>query len=359
MKRIFAALALTGALGACASSSGGSDSDGADVLRSTDTVGIGECDQPLVSEDTGCEDDADDGTTDTDETVDPNQYNGNVSNIGFDTATGEVVIDGLPFDGDNSYTRNAFASDSSALATNSSFDAYTASNGSTTYYALFRRSESGYAQVGASATDRYITFGPTGAGAQRLAGDGALPSSQNSYQFNGEYAAVRTIVDDAADTVVQYVSGTIRLDVDTDDFDGRGEVSGVVQDRVFYDTNGNTLFTTDTSVGGRDQEYISLTDGAIDFDDWTISSASGSAAIVANGALSDPGATGVPADAEGSRQITSGDWSGVFAGPNGEEVAGVLLVEGQGAVGIDESTGQTIILTADNIQEVGTFVARR
>lgn len=351
MYRFFAALALAMALASCTSSGGGNP------LNDNEDGTIGGCDQPLVDEDDGCNDaDTGGGSTDPD---DPSIYRGDVTGMTYDPDTGIVTFDGLPWDGDNTYNRNDAVSDSSAFADASSFDVYTKTNGTTTYYAVFRRSSDGYSQGGGVNTDRYITYGFGGSAAQRVSGTGALPSSQTTYMFRGEYAAVRTITSETDGSTIQYVSGTIKLDVDTEDFDDTGTVGGVIQDRHFFDTDGNELFTTDTESGldVRDQEYISLTTGAIDFDNWTVSSDAGSAVIVANNSRPVPEEGADPADP--SRMLTSGNWEAIFTGPNGEEVAGAVFVEGQGAIGISEEDGQTIILTHDTIREVGAFVARR
>ena len=97
MYRIFAALALAGVLAACSSSGGGSP------LTSTDSVGVGTCNQPLVSDEAECA--TDDNTSappadPSDPDVYARQFSDDltVSGMSYDTASGELVLDNVPFD---------------------------------------------------------------------------------------------------------------------------------------------------------------------------------------------------------------------------------------------------------------------
>jgi hypothetical protein len=46
----------------------------------------------------------------------------------------------------------------------------------------------------------------------------------------------------------------------------------------------------------------------------------------------------------------------LFAGPNGEEVAGIVVVSGTGPIGIDPATGDLIEV---QVRETGGFIATR
>ncbi|EBA07718.1 hypothetical protein [Sagittula stellata] len=356
MYRIFAALALAGVLAACSSSGGDSP------LTSSDSVGVGTCNQPLVADDAECA--TDDNTTSTPvDPTDPDVYaqqfsdDLTVSGMSYDTASGELVLDNVPFDGDdNVYRRNATASNRINATSGSSFgffgnDRGTAGAPTTEFFAVFRRSPDDYSQVGAMGTNRYVSYGFGGAAAQRLNGDGSLPNANQSYVFQGEYAAVRTIVEEGTNTVVQYVSGTSRIEVDIQDFNNVGAVEGIIADRRFFDLNGVEVPEMAGGVG----DFVSLATAEINFDDWTIT-ASDATLFVPNSV--DKDTTNI-AGATPNTQSTTGNWAGLFAGPNGEEVAGIVFVEGTGPVGIDTSTGSPIILTHNQVRETGVFQAKR
>lgn len=337
MYRTIVALALASAISACDSAS----------LSSGGDAGIGTGAQPLIAEPEGV-DGGGAGDPDPDADPDPdNLYASELKNASadltvdemtFDPDTGELVFNNLPFDsdkdvaGENVYTRDAGVS--AALA-GRGFDAYrnaAGPSGVSQYFAVFRRSASGYSQVGAVGSDRYLSFGFGGAAAQRLEGGGALPDTNDSYVFTGEYAAVRTVVDDTTGTRMEYVSGVSLIDVDVQDFDVSGAVEGLIVSREFFDANGANIGDLSRA------DFLSLSTAEINFDTWTISSSDASA---------------VRTDGEVTQ---TGSWSGLFAGPNGEEVVGVVVVEGQGPVGIDPGTGEFI---TQDVREVGGFIATR
>ncbi len=378
MYRIFAALALTGALAACepvGSSSTTSvttstdastgvvtttttttttpdSASGENPLIAEGTTGIGDCDQPLATETQACTTTTTEITTTASETGGDTLYANEasddltVNDIAYDATTGEVVFNNVPFDGDdNVYTRNAAVTTAVQGASGTTFDIVNNTAGFSNYYAVFRRSPNEYSQVGAMGTDRYISYGFGGAGVERLNGDGSLPAANESYVFNGEYAAVRTIQDDAGNSI-QYVAGTSRIEVDIEDFDNIGAVEGIIANRRFFDANGVEI----TSIAGVD--YIALATAEINFDDWTITSTE--AALVIPNSAPDPNGGTLNAP---STQSQTGTWDGLFAGPNGEEISGFVFVEGTGPIGIDVGTGT--VLTEETIRETGVFTATR
>ncbi len=220
-----------------------------------------------------------------------------VNNIGYDAATDQVIINNIPFDDpQNRYDRIA------TEAFTNSFDAYESNPAPGTneiqYFAVFRQTSN--SQVAAAGTDRYLDFGYGGAGAQRLSGRPNLPTT-GIYSYNGEYAAVRTTLDTSAGNTVGYVTGDATMRVDFDDFDGTGAVGGSISNRTLYDTTGAPI--------GPLAGYISLQDTDIDFANQTIVEAD-TTAIDGTGAVAG-----------------TGNWSGIFAGPNGEEIAGIVFVE--------------------------------
>lgn len=333
MYRTIVALALASVLAACDPAS----------LSSGDATGVGTGAQPLIAE-PEVEAEAVDPDADADpDTLLSSELDGadadlTVNEMSFDPATGELVFNNLPFDsniavaGENVYTRNA--GPSAALA-GTGFDAYrnaAGPNAGSQYFAVFRRSASGFSEVGTVGSDRYLSFGFGGAVAQRLNGDGSLPAGNDSYIFTGEYAAVRTVVDEATGTRIEYVSGVSLIDVDIQDFDVSGAVEGLIVSREFFDANGVNIGDLSRA------DFLSLATAKINFDTWTISSSD---------------AVAVRSDGESTQ---SGTWSGLFAGPNGEEVVGIVVVEGQGPVGIDPATGEFL---TEEVREAGGFIATR
>ncbi|PYG33072.1 hypothetical protein [Pelagimonas varians] len=322
MYRNLVALAFACALASCT---------GGNPLTDDEGVAVG---NPLLDEDE-VPDETETGNGDGDDAsnVFGSDLNADltVNEMSFDPATGELVLNNMPFDGDdNIYTRDDTISD----AIGSEFDVYRNASGPASYYAVFRLSDTGYSQVGTAGTESYVSFGYGGAAAQRLSGSGALPNDQQTYVFTGEYAAVRTVIDSEDGSTMQYVAGTATLRVDTEDFDETGVIGGYIADRSFFDANGVQITDLD-GVG----DFITLKDSDINFDNWTISSADATV-------YTDNGTT---AGATGS-------WDGLFAGPNGEEIAGVVVVEGTGPIGIDPDTGNYVEV---DVRETGGFIATR
>ncbi|MGC1494407.1 MAG: hypothetical protein WA790_01270 [Sulfitobacter sp.] len=237
-----------------------------------------------------------------------------LNNIAYDPGSDTLTINNIPFDDPN----NAYERITTEKFSNG-FDAYqsapAAGSNELQYFAVFRRSDSGNSQVAAAGTDEYIGFGFGGAGAQRLGAAPNLPAS-GIYSYNGEYAAVRTTLANP-NNVIQYVTGDVRLNADFDDFDEVGAVGGTITNRLLYDTTGAPIGTLDG--------FISLANATIDRTNGTINSST--AVEVING------------------QQNSGNWSGVFAGPGGNEIAGILFVEGNG---VREAGGIVTVCTGAN-----------
>ncbi|MEM6305244.1 MAG: hypothetical protein AAF744_11010 [Pseudomonadota bacterium] len=227
-----------------------------------------------------------------------------LNNISYDPATDTLNLNNIPFDDpNNNYERITTENFSNG------FDAYTSApardSNEIEYFAIFRRSDSGQSQVAAAGTDGYIDFGFGGAGAQRLGAKPTLPTS-GVYSYTGEYAAVRTTRPNTPTATnpdrTEFVTGTANLAADFGDFDNVGAVGGTITNRTVYDTSGNPIGALDG--------FISLANAEIDFENAVIGN---STAVEINGA---------------GNQVGSGTWNGVFAGPGGNEIAGVLFIEG-------------------------------
>ena len=224
------------------------------------------------------------------------------NNVVYDAGTDTLIINNIPFDD----PQNEYIRVTSEAFVNSGFDAYESDpapgSAELQYFAIFRRSDSGNSQVASTTSAEYIGFGFGGAGAQRLGADPSLPRS-GIYTYNGEYGAVRTVLNSVGNgDRVEYITGDVELAADFGDFDDVGAVGGIVSNRILYDDTGTQIGT----VAG----IISLANGDIDFD---------------NGAIENT--TAVQLDGSGA-QVATGSWEGVFAGPNGEEIAGIVFVEG-------------------------------
>lgn len=344
MYRILLTLAIAGALSACGDSGGGDDDS---PLSSGDTSGVGTGVQPLVPEP--------DPDPDPEPIPSPDKYGSNVgveaqapmNGIEFDPATGELVLNNMTFDDKNPFERDATAS-ARLQAAGSTYDVYQNAVKVDEYYAVFRRSD--YAEAAAVGSRSTVFNRPTdlgGVGVERIAGTGALPVANATYVFNGEYAGVRTLNPDQRYTQeeIQYVTGTTQITVDIEDYDETGSVRGLIVDRKIFDSMGVELTATNNNgdtVG--DATFIRLDPNTIDFQNWSIDS--GAAQLVRRNGP----------DAGTSAGETGGTWSGLFAGPNGEEIAGIVVVQGETPIGIDPATGEYIEV---DVRELGTFMGER
>lgn len=342
MYRIILTLAIAGALSACGSSGGGGDDD--NPLSSGDTDGVGIGDQPLIPEP--------EPEPDPEPIPSPDKYGADLNvedkapmnDIDFDPATGELVLNNMTFDDRNPFDRDDTAS-TRLRAAGSGYDVYQNAVTVDEYYAVFRRSD--YAQAGAAGSrstvfNRPIDLG--GVGVERIEGSGALPVANATYVFNGEYAGVRTLYPDERyqQEEIQYVTGTTQVTVDIEDYDETGSVRGVIMDRKIFDAMGAEL--DEVNINGDtigDANFIRLDPNTIDFENWSIDA--GAAQMVR---VNGPDA---PSEIDGT-------WSGLFAGPNGEEIAGIVVVQGDMPIGIDPDTGEYIEV---DVRELGTFLGER
>lgn len=245
----------------------------------------------------------------------------------YDPLTDELVVNNIPFDGASAPNGQARYVNTGAVP-GTSFSRYENVEGDLAYYAVFRRSTSGAVEGGAFATSGYINFGIGGAGAKRSTATVDLPES-GEYTFTGEYAAVRVFENaPGMPTTPQLVSGTVRVSLDFGDYDNVGAIVGVINNRQLYDINGTPLGPMD--------DFITLAMSEIDRDTGT---------IVAGGAK------GISYDT--AEELTSGQWTAILGGPNGTEIAGIIVVEGAaGDVPLDGSDPGTV-------RETGVLIAVR
>ncbi|WP_299045472.1 hypothetical protein [uncultured Tateyamaria sp.] len=189
------------------------------------------------------------------------------------------------------------------------------------FFAVFRRTS--VSQVTAVGSDEFIGPGFGGALAQRI-GPGAVPAERPAaYIFTGDYAGIRETSTDGGAEGLQLVTGDVVMSVDVLDFDVSGAVDGTITNRQLFDQDGNSLGTLD--------DFVSLSTAEIDFTNATIEASNLSVQSTVTG------------DSAGS-----GDWSGVFAGPNGEEIAGIVVIDG--TLDTDPTNG------AGTVRETGTLI---
>lgn len=234
-----------------------------------------------------------------------------------DPSDDTLLINNLPFDNSDAtgggYTREGVLPNGYERYENPQ----TGAAGERRYFAVFRRST--LAQVAAVGTGDYVDAGFGGLTAQRFNNGGVPAPRPTSYTFTGDYAAVRVTTLSGGTDDVEFITGDATLSADILDFDTTGAVEGLITNRVLYDSNGNLLGTLN--------DFLSLATAEIDFT---------SAAINASTAVA----------RDGVGQTGSGQWQGIFAGPNGEEIAGIVVIDGTTTTGEPD----------DTVRETGTFI---
>lgn len=273
---------------------------------------------------------ADDGTifaTDLNEDLTANAFE--FDDQGNDDPADDILrVNNIPFDNSDlsggGYTR-------SAATLPNAFDIYesdSSDDAERQYFAVFQRAT--YSEVAAIGSGDFITFGFGGATAQQLNNSNGIPASRPEfYTFTGDYAAVRITTNAGGRDDVGYITGDANLSVDIPDFDDVGAIDGVITNRELFDVDGNSL--------GNLNDFISLGTAEIDFETGDI----GSATAVGSEFVLNPDTNEQELD-----QGLTGDWQGVFAGPNGEEIAGFVVLEGT----------TTAAEVEDSVRETGVFI---
>lgn len=285
-----------GVLGACTSGNGTNPiNDG--ILSNDDSTNTSGDDGTGV--DTGGSGTGGSGTTDPSEpeaNTTNSKYGGEVNNVTVNEAAGTMTVNNLPYDGQN-YTRK------DSVTVLSGFDLYENKQvgdvGTDKYFAVYRESDSGALQVFAIGTGDYQDEGYGGYAVKRDSANINMPS-QGEAVYNGQYAGVRVIYSsNRGQDDVQLTSGDVKMRVDFGDFDVVGAVDGTVQNRSYYDTDGNmlgvlpTIYMSQTSLSG---------DGSF----------SGSAYTTDTDNL----------------VIDEGNYEGLLAGIDSSEIGGVIILDG-------------------------------
>lgn len=239
---------------------------------------------------------------------------GDVGSFTYDAETDQLVINNLPFDGpDGVYTNTG-------VAAVTGFNVYesteTDETGQRKFFAVFRQSDSGSVSAGAVGTGDYAAFGFGGGAISRSTNSVAVPNSGEAV-YTGEYGGLRVVEGSAGENDINLVSGDATIDVDFADFDVTGAVEGRITNREFYDVNGNLIGTLPTIV---------LATGNIN----------------ADGTIGQSSATTFDSNGD---PLQTGTYDALFGGPNGSEIAGIIVITGPETEGADTEVQETGVFT--------------
>ncbi|SOB93153.1 hypothetical protein SAMN05877831_101124 [Rhodobacter maris] len=222
----------------------------------------------------------------------------------YDATKDEIHINNLPFDLDGTYQKV------DGLTVGGQ-QVYRNANGARTYYALYVQGTNTLTAASVAATDSYVDYGYSGT-MFRGTGNVDLPTdAQATYQ--GSYQGIRIYEGGGAHG---FSTGDVQMVIDFEDFDDTGAISTTVGNRVAYDANGAVLGALPSLVVADTQH-----EGGV-IAQTTISEGYGDTATGASGTL-----------------------AGIFGGTDGDQVAGVLVLEGPDALDADV-----------NVRETGAFV---
>lgn len=324
------------------------------ILSISALVACGSGDNPVTGGD------SDDGVI-TDPGTDPNlgltdaaflfQPNSNlvansfVFTPGATPGTGTISINNLPFDGVSSQGGAYTPRPGVVLPNGTVYQNTPTTSAEDQYYAVVLTSGAGGtgALVGAVATNAYRGSGYGGAYASRPVGAGLPPTQPATYQYTGSYNGIRVIrqqEDIAPANGIQLTTGDAEINIDLQDFDLSGAIRGQIRNRRLFDLNGNEILVPGRSLGRLELVITNL-------DPATLETTSDAA---------NPGTTNTR-NLDNSFAQT-GTWTGLVSGPNGEEVAGFLIVEGE-LSDFDPNFDSDLTRLPVTGRETGGFIAAR
>jgi hypothetical protein len=232
-------------------------------------------------------------------------------------------VDNLAFDGDNRYTRTAGASVRD-------LGSYMVFEGPATapdqfggaaitqfqHRAIHGESASGLSRFSVVRTGAYAGYGFGGFVYERNGGV-VLPSTLQA-AYRGDYAAIRDFNGAGG---LEYVTGQMTVDIDFDDFNDGNGIKGEVFNRRILDINGVDITPSVLTALSVDADAIITELPSIVF---TV----GPGVIDASGEIS--GAVTVPyTNGDGAiEQYAEGNYYGVLSGPEGKELTGIIVIEG-------------------------------
>ncbi|WP_421704787.1 hypothetical protein [Aliiroseovarius sp.] len=247
---------------------------------------------------TGPGSDTDDGASTSSNEI----YQGEMNNLVFDATTGEIIINNLPFDGvDGRYA-------DTGIVTVPGFGVYesqtTGETGQFQYMAVY--AEGTYTRAGAAGTGDYASFGHGGTMIATDGGAVAMPIMRGELIYTGDYAGIR-VLDENAGNDLLLTRGNATLIVDLLDFDVDGAILGSISGHELLDMNGNVIGTL---------PGIALNETSI-----------GADGTIAEGTTTTYDSDGDP--------LETGTWGGKFAGPDGEEIVGYVIMTGDNGESTD------------------------
>ncbi|MFY0635860.1 MAG: hypothetical protein JXQ91_18770 [Vannielia sp.] len=257
---------------------------------------------------------------------------------------GYLTVDNLPFDGPEGTNaeRYSYMGLAAVEATGNPFQQYesgdaTAETNQRKYFAVY--GAGAYTTASAVGTGDYNRFGWGGAQYTRDGVSAPDIAREGEAVYEGNYAGVRVSTFGTGASDVTFTTATATIEVDFLDFATTGAIEGSIGVRTVYDTNGNALGTLPAialaTASADDQGFIF--DGSATSYDRTGDNAG------------DP--------------FETGSWEGAFAGPNSEEIVGLIVLTGPAREGQSDAGGFTETGLDDDAvdgfdaQETGVFIA--
>lgn len=257
-----------------------------------------------------------------------------------DNSDDTLIVNNLPFDGpDGQYNRVAGTTTTNANGIErGAFESLqTPTTGVVKHYAVFMRSD--HVEATAAAGRDWGDFGYAGANINRDSFN--IPGGVGEYEYTGIYSGVRTFDEGGG---LEIVNGDVTLNLDVLDFDPDGNIQGAIVGAI-----DNRVRVGPTPTGGGALPDVSLV--LVQFDNTT--------GVWEAGEV-------VTYDPNGDER-DRGFHDGMIAGPNGEEMAGYLVMDGVADIQVVQyqviewtlggQTGTVSALTNTDEATVATLVA--
>lgn len=217
--------------------------------------------------------------------------------IDFDPVTGALSLPDLK----DTPARPALFARTAIGGADLARDPIRASKPSVQYYAVFRRTDSSAAQTRVGEQTHYLNVTAEGVLAPQPVSKTRVPQNAGTYQFTGDYAAVRS-VDLPGERSAQYVLSTVAQDVSFAMPQSGLPVGGAIVQQRFFDQQGVVLRNRDGV------NYVAMRDNP---DLWAQIESS-------------------------ARPQVAQNWAALMTAPNGRQAAGLVVVTNvSGTVGID------------------------
>lgn len=222
---------------------------------------------------------------------------GAAQEIDFDPVTGALSLPDLQRDP----ARRALFARTAIGGADLARDPIRVAQPSVQYYAVFRRTDSSAAQTRVGDRTHYLSVTSDGVLAPQPLPKARVPQNAGTFQFTGDYAAVRSI-DLPGQRSAQYVLSTVAQDVSFAMPQSGQPVGGAIVQQRFFDKQGVALRNRDGV------NYVAMRDNP---DLWSRISASAQSQVAQN-------------------------WAALMTAPDGQQAAGLVVVTNvSGTVGID------------------------